>query len=201
MDDNPQLRALERRAYRATVDDGLLDILLGGFLLVFGLSTDVDVDFLPALFFVVAVNLWPRLRAWLVEPRIGHVRLHARRQSKIRRGKRVVVVLLFLFVLALGTLVALEGSLREQMPEWRPMITALMLGVPIAVAGIVFEMRRLVVYAAILLLAAEVERAFGLAAGAGLNLAGGLVTVAGIVIFAVFIHRNPAMPSGAGSDA
>jgi len=198
--ENPQLSELERRAYRAVVDDGLLDILLGIMLLGFGLVTTTDVDYLPAVILVIAFPLWRRLRSTLIEPRIGHVGLHASRMSKIRRGKRKAMALFFLLTIALIAFILLKGSLGSQSMDLRSIIVAVVLGIPIAAGGFLLEMKRWVAYALLMLAAGIFEHVNGLANATGLFLSGSAVVASGLFLLARFLYRHPVPPNEASLD-
>ncbi len=197
----PQLAELERQAYRTVVDDGLIDILLGLFLLALGVQLATDIEYLTVLALVLAYPLWKTLRTRLIEPRIGHVRLHSSRRSAMKSKKRVVTVILCSLAAALLALnFFLDGDISE-LRELRNILAAAFFGLPTVVAGILFEIKRLVVYGALLLAAGVAAHLASLVYGAGLLSAGGIVLISGFLVLTRFLRQRPSQPSAEQPNA
>lgn len=199
---NAHLSELERRAYRSVVDDGLLDILLGIFLLLMGLDLGGEfLEHLPWGFFGASPFVWKALRKRLIEPRTGHVQLHPSRVSRIKRGKLAVMALVSLYALALFAVVISVGSLPAQLSNVRALVFAAVLGSTIAMAGFLLEMRRWIGYAAIIVVAGVLEHVAGHAARSSIVISGSAVLALGFILLVGFLYRHPVMPNEASLDA
>jgi hypothetical protein len=89
---------LERKAYLAYHEDGLIDVLTGVILTYTGLFILSDVDFpLLSWFVIMTPLLYAEIKKRVTEPRIGHVKFGPGR--KHRQQKVVMVVALIVNVL------------------------------------------------------------------------------------------------------
>jgi hypothetical protein len=116
------LRDVENKMFKAVYQDGLVDIAIGGFLLVFVIGPYVTpalgdlwgsvAVFLP-LWLIVYPGLW-LIRRYVVRPRLGTVKYGAWRISRLKRFNVLALVLLSLSA-ALGVLSLVEF---EAVPGW-----------------------------------------------------------------------------------
>ena len=199
---NAQLSELERRAYRSVVDDGLLDLILGIFLVLVGSSLKEGLfEYLPWSFFGASPFVWKTMRKRLIEPRTGHVQLHPWRMSRIKRGKRAAMAVVVLFALAIMAFVFVQGSGNTSLSQIRAIVFAMAFGTPIAVAGYLLEIRRWVGYAAVMVVASIVVHGAGLAARISAVPAGSIAIAVGFCLLARFLYRHPVMPNEPSLDA
>jgi len=144
------LKEAERKAFRTTVNDGLWDILLGCFFLIFViapyLSTRLGdfgstIAFLP-LWALAYLAIW-LIRKYVVIPRIGLVKFgHARK----RRLKKFSVVMLVINVAAL-ILGAVAAMYVGRVPgQVFPIIFGLILLICFSLAAYFLDFIRLYVY-------------------------------------------------------
>jgi len=98
------LREIEKKTYMSYHQDGLIDIFVGVYVLLFGIGillmtvTDFSTWFvIPAIFPVLMVPIWISVKKRITMPRIGYV--------KFRSGgaNRLMAILLGLMVAGLGT--------------------------------------------------------------------------------------------------
>ncbi|MFN2147732.1 MAG: hypothetical protein ACK2T2_05020, partial [Anaerolineales bacterium] len=116
------LRETERRMFAIKFQDGLIDIAIGCFLLVFVIGPYLSpalgdfwatvVVFLP-LWTIILPALW-LVRRYVVTPRIGFVKFGAWRVSRVKRFNVVVLIVLVLSSI-LGLLSAVEF---DAVPGW-----------------------------------------------------------------------------------
>ena len=108
------LKEAERKAYRAVADDGLWDVLLGCFVLLFALAPLLSEplgDFWSSMIFLpfwglVYGAIW-LLRRRVLAPRIGRATLGRARRARLSRFTRVLLAVNVL-ALILGVIVALN---------------------------------------------------------------------------------------------
>lgn len=105
MSENKTLRAIDRKIFKTSFEDGLLDIFLASFVLMFAvaplLSSTLG-DFWSSFIFLpfwglVYLVLW-YLRRKVISPRIGTVKWGEMRKKKLRIGSIIMLVLNFLFL-------------------------------------------------------------------------------------------------------
>jgi len=192
---------LERQTYRAFLDDGFADVLLGGFLLGFGLTMATQIDYLPAVLTVLAVPLWRQFRRTVVEPRLGYVRLSPTRLLGLKRRAQALGILMLLVSVTLWVLV-LGRSHVEPVPQFHSLAPGLALAITTTVGGVLFDLRRLHWYAGLLLLTSVISYTGGLPAATGLLASGVVIVGSGLVVLSRFIRRYPpTSDDGGGTNA
>jgi len=185
-----ELMRLEQSAYRSQIDHGLIDLVIGAWLVAVGLMLHADLDYMPVVVFCIGVLAYREAFVRLIEPRIGHVRLRADRIERIQGWKWIT----------LGALVAaVFGVLALRALGWidwpasiRPLVVTGCFALPLALAAWLFGIRRWWLYAAVLLAGGAVEAPAGLDYGASWYFSGGLVVLAGGLQLARFLRAHPA---------
>ena len=190
------LGRLESRSYHLSVDHGLIDILIGAVLIAFGLMLHADLDYMPVIVFFLGAIAYPRARRRLIEPRIGHVRLHADRVARLKPWTWLAFGVLLIGIFGVLTL---RGLGWIDYPEnVAPLIVTGCFALALAVAAWLFGIRRGFAWAAILFAGGLAEWRFGLDYGVSWYFSGGLVVLAGLLMLARFMRANP--PESGESD-
>jgi hypothetical protein len=98
------LRAVEKKTYMSYHQDGLIDIFVGVYVLLFSLgiflrtAEDFSTWFvIPAIFPAIMVPIWVSVKKRITMPRIGYVKIGARSATKL------MAVFIGLMVAGLGT--------------------------------------------------------------------------------------------------
>jgi len=201
MSQQTSLQEAERKVFKTTFDDGLWDLLLGCFILLFALAPLLSEslgDFWSSAVFLpfwglvaLAVSL---ARKHLVAPRMGVVKLGPARKGKLTRFL-VVMFVMNAAALILGVVAALRSTAPGQL------MTAglgLILLIGFGIAAYLLDFGRLYVYgllAGLAPLAGEwlyrhyhvPHHGFPLTFG----ITAGIMILAGLVLFARFLHNNP----------
>jgi len=184
------LDRLERAAYRSRIDHGLIDIVIGAWLVAIGLMLHADLDYMPVVTFFIGVLAYREAFGRLIEPRIGHVRLRADRVARIKAWKWLT---LGAMVAAVFGVLALRGLGWIEYPaSVRPLVVTACFALPLALAAGLFGIRRWFAYAAVLLAGGALEARAGLGYGASWYFSGGLVVLAGGLLLARFLRAHPA---------
>ena len=106
MSDNKTLKAVDRKIFKSYFEDGLLDMFLAAFVLMFAVGPFLSgplgdfwgtVIFLP-FFGVVYLVLW-YIRRRVVTPRIGSVKWGEMRKKKLRTWTIIMLVINVIFLL------------------------------------------------------------------------------------------------------
>jgi len=211
MSNEISLKDTERKVFKTAFQDGLLDIAIGGFLMVFALSPYVTpylgdlwgsvVMFLP-LWVVLFPALW-LIRKYVVTPRVGSVKYGPWRVSRMMRFN-VIILIVLVFSGILGILSAVEF---DAVPGW--MHTArfsLVFLLAFSVAGYFLDFSRLYIYGTMIALAPLIgellyqnlkvpHHGFPVTFG----LASGLITLTGVILFVRFLRDHPLQPGQAES--
>ncbi|MCW4030798.1 MAG: hypothetical protein NWE80_00350, partial [Candidatus Bathyarchaeota archaeon] len=90
MNEKTSLREVEKKTYMSYHQDGLIDIFVGVYVLLFGLGillrtvTDFSTWFvIPAIFPAVMVPIWVSAKKRITMPRIGYVKFGGRGANKL----------------------------------------------------------------------------------------------------------------------
>ena len=206
------LRSIERQAFRATLADGLWDVFIGCFVLMFALAPVLSQslgDFWSSFIFlpfwgVVYLGIW-LIRKYVVTPRMGQVSLGQLRIKRLRKLNLVmlaITVALFLF----GVLMFIwaEGPGGQNLVPWFGSLFGLVSGFLLltgfSVAAFVLDYVRLYVYGLLLFAALPIGEwlyANQISAHHGFPVVFGVVAaimiVTGLLQFLLLLKNNPAI--------
>jgi hypothetical protein len=197
--ENTRLADLEENAYRTIVDDGVLDICVGLFVLIMGLILATEIHLvgsidLPVIFIFFLYPLWRFLRRTFVEPRVGMVRLHPARVAKIKRNKQAVIFIWFLATF--GALVLFQWGTNE-LPGWmqqlRPVAAGFLTAFPIALTAIFFDLKRWWIHVALVVAGIALNHVADVPGGTGwtwLYASGTAITAIGVAVLIRFLREH-----------
>ena len=197
METTPELDALEERAYRATWDDGILDLILGVGLIMLGVLFRTELAGLAGVFVaVLLMPVWGVAKKLITIPRLGYVEFSADRKAKERGwGRQLVVLGVVTLALAVGLYTVSTGTmgLRETFTNLRIgyILFGSLIALGMAVAGFMIGLPRLKAHAAITLAATGIGYLTGLELEDYLLAAGIAISVWGGVILRRFLVRYP----------
>jgi hypothetical protein len=196
------LKEAERKVFRTAYDDGLWDVFLGSFLLLFAVAPLLSpilgdawssVVFLP--FWVVVFAMIRLIRKHVVAPRVGVVRFGRARQTRLRRFSAIMlgtnaVLLILGFVVAPNL-----GKVPGQMIAFG--VGAMFL-IGFSIAAYFLDISRYYVYGLLAGLAPLVGEWLwtqGYASNHGFPITFGvtaaIMILAGLVVFARLLRDNP----------
>jgi hypothetical protein len=187
------LANLERQAWRSNFDDGLLDLLLGGMLLLLGIASMVPNDRLLYPFYFGLVAVYVTLKWRVVIPRAGLVRFAAP-----RRRRKALTMGVLLSATILGTVVMVLLTMDGAAAAWlRTHPIVFEAGFPLMVATVFSALAVLLDVARIHALGVVFALAFGIRMwfdmGIGFLAGGAMVMLVGVALFARFLHTHPVM--------
>jgi len=197
--ENTPLADLEENAYRTVVDDGVLDICAGLFVLIMGLILATEIHLLgpidlPVVFIFFLYPLWRLLRRTLVEPRVGMVRLHPTRMAKIKHNKKSIIFIWFLATF--GALVLFKWTINE-LPGWmqqlKPVAAGTLIVFPIALTAIFFDLKRWWIYVSLIVTGVIVDYAANVSVGTGWTwffASGTAITAIGVAVLIRFLREH-----------
>jgi hypothetical protein len=201
------LKEAERKAFRTTYNDGLWDIFLGCFFLMFAIGPYLSLslgDFWSSVVFLPfwgAVYVVIRLiRRYVVSPRIGIVKFGPARKTKLAKFS-VVMLVVNVVALILGFVAAMSfGSVPGQMIS---AIFGLILLIGFSMAAYFLDFNRLYIYgllAGLSPLAGEWLYTHGKATHHGFPItfgtSAGIMILVGLAVFLRLLRNNPAPIEG-----
>ena len=204
------LREVEKKTYMSYHQDGLLDIIIGLYALVFGIGIigDKILDFsfavlMPGILIAIVLPIWIQAKRKITLPRIGYVNIGTKGSNKL------FALLVGLSVAGLGVFFLFTMmTFQNGRPEWIETILLqygmIWIGVGAAVIGSLFAytmgLKRLHGYG-LLTLALFVSGYFlSVPFEYLLLVAGSVIIASGAVLLARFIRKYP-LPKGAPHNA
>ena len=209
MSQNLDLKEIERRVYQSVFQDGLMEIFLGGFLLVVSalFAISMKLILLPSLLVIFLGNpLLERLKKRYIYPRIGYVKLRPEKEAD-PKGIAVAAIVFVVILLGSGLLTLAIGKDRGWALWFKyflPGSTGFMLAIGPFWLGETYGVRRGYVFAVLFLLSGIVIPVLGIASGyeaIGLEclLVGVISLISGVIMFTRFLGKYP-LPAEVMSD-
>jgi MFS family permease len=184
----------ERANYQTTFVDGLADLCLGGWLLAYGFLMETPAPWIGAVLAGLLLPIWRHLRARFAEPRLGFVRFgEERRQQQQHRTLllRCGFFIVAFFSVATVWAVANHTQSGGETIGWGAVSLGLTVAAILAVLAFVYDFRRLLSHAFLILLTFALGQWRGLYPPVYTSLAGGVVMIYGAFIYARFLHDFP----------
>ena len=182
------LKQIQRRVYMSYFQDGLWDILLGVFLVCWGLMVTFDFVAVMGGFWLVFYMLILGLKRWLVYPRAGYIKIAEARRNQIK-------------MVILGTVVFLAGVavipifIIDSRPAWFSEYFMLMIGgmftLVIIFLAVWWQVYRWYAYAAVVLLAFMSHQWLDTELNLSFFIPGGIIAIYGLVLLVMFLRRYP----------
>ncbi|MDH5733451.1 MAG: hypothetical protein OEY88_06680 [Candidatus Bathyarchaeota archaeon] len=205
MNKETSLREVEKKTYMSYHQDGLIDIFVGVYVLLFGVGislitlTDFSTWFIiPAIFPAIMIPLWISAKKRITMPRIGYVKLGSRGANKL------LAIFIGLMVAGLGIFMVVTFASRSQ--GWaltlRNLIVSnsmIIIGISAAVISSLFAytmgLKRLYAYGLLTLVLVLPGHFIAIPFGYSLLIIGLVIFVNGLVLLMRFIRRPP-LPQG-----
>jgi len=203
--ENVDLKEIEKKAWRATYQDGLWDIYIGllitGFALIFylnflGLEEPLLIFFL-CCWMTIPILILSFGKKFITPKRIGSVKFGRKRKKTKQKltyflTANVFILLIFLILTQLGLfeLIPLEGLMF-------PLILGLLISIPLSIVAYFLDFNRLYVYSIFFGLGYFLSELFYPLVGAPLDsflsfgVPGIVITLIGIYFFISFIKKYP----------
>jgi hypothetical protein len=201
------LKEAERKVFRITYNDGLWDIFLGCFFLMWIFAPYLSAslgDFWSSVVFlpfwaVVYLAIW-LIRKYVVAPRIGRVKFGQVRKSKLMKFTLVMLVV-NIVAFILGLVAALQvGNIPGQMLS---IFFGMIMLVFFSMAAYLLDFGRLYIYGLLVGISPVIGEwlwRHGYATHHGFPITfgatAGIMIVTGLVIFVRLLHDNPVPTAG-----
>jgi hypothetical protein len=205
MPERLSLKEAERKAFTSAFGDGLLDIFIGGYMLLFILALFLSESLGDFWSSAVLVPIWGILylvlwliRRSVIRPRIGVVKFGAVRIARLKKFNLIMLVALTVALL-LGVLSAVDF---ERVPGWvHSARFGLVFLIGFSLAGYFLNINRLYLYGVLIALAPPVGEWLYATRGAShhgipitFGFTGSVMILTGIVFFIRLLRDHPLPP-------
>jgi hypothetical protein len=196
------LKEAERKAFKTKIDDGLWDILLGSYFLLFVVAIYLSPslrDFWSSAVIIPIVGLvflviW-LIRKYIITPRLGTVKFGRMRTNKLM--KFTIVMLVFNVLAFIGGIVGAMNFKRVP-GQMYPIIFGMLLLIFFSIAAYFLDFNRLFIYGLLVgfsPLVGEWLWSHGRASHHGFpvtfGIAAGIMILTGLAVFFHLLHNNP----------
>jgi len=197
MEQDVDLKEIERKAYLTYSKDGFWDICLGLFFLLQGITFAVrGFAFIGTLgaFAAVLLPVFMSLKRAIALPRLGYVKFSPERQARLKRGRLLLSVVLT-FTALLGGVLFLAYTSQTGWKLWLRNLHLIPYGFVLAVVvgavGFLFEIKRFLYYAVLILAAFIVGRMMNARPDLYFIPLGAIFFVIGLVLMIRFLRKYP----------
>lgn len=198
MTQNINLKELEKKAFTSYHQDGLLDIVIGLYILGFGMGILADMLWLPIFLYPGAFFVWLAAKKSLTVPRIGYVKFGPERHSQMRKLLLIGVVALSLMVV-MSTAI-FYGSATGTLPQWVSTLLSDYIMVFIGVigalllvlAGYFLQITRLYIYAGAAFVTFGCGNVVNAPISTGALVVGSVILLSGVFMLLQFVRKYPA---------
>jgi len=197
------LQTIERKAFKSTQDDGLLEMQFGAILIILGITAYIDdtgiFNHYYGYLFIIASPLIVILgRRYITQPRLGHVRFGVDRQKRLAKVTLIlsasVLAGLMMFILAATDVIRIPDYVR---PYILSAIIAGTIFLTLAAMGYFMNNPRFVVIGAIFagselsITILKLHTDLVSPAGVALTTGGVLITIMAAWVLARFLRDHP----------
>ena len=188
MQENIDLKQITKKVYMSYFQDGLWDILLGIYLIGWGISIWQDLVAVMGGMWVAIYFAVLGLKRVVIYPRSGYIKLNEARKQQMK------MVLLGVVLLLLGFAVFGIFAFNTR-PAWLDdyfmFLLITMMAVVIAVLGYWWRVTRWYVYSLITFAGAVGQQWLNMLPELGFFIPGGIIVVYGIGLFIGFLRKYP----------
>ncbi|MCA9895067.1 MAG: hypothetical protein KC615_18905 [Anaerolineae bacterium] len=185
-------KGLEQKLYTAYHQDGLLDLIVGIIIALFGLVILADQPAFVGMIGIPAVFYIP-LKQRISQPRMGYIRFESKEKQTFKLtlsvllGVLVLVALAGLFIVGNGMPDSFRTILRENMR----LIFSGFLGVSLLAAALFLNNRRFYVYAVVGVLLVWASMLVPFHLGIAVTALAAILVLTGLYLVIQFIRRYP----------
>ena len=191
------LSKIEQKAYLSYHRDGLADILIGLFILAFGIDMAVGTLATSLLGWMPVLLYWP-LKRLITYPRMGYVDFSPERKTKEKK-KSVVLTIALCVPFTLGLLVflvvsgrtGLSPELVDKVREYSILIFGVILASFISLGAFLSGVRHLYAYAALILIFVASGRLLDVQRHLYFISSGVVILISGVIVLIRFLRKYP----------
>ncbi len=201
------LRELERKAWTAYFDDGILDITIGLFVLAFGIGMTTPYTGL-AVFAWMVIFFFAAAKKSITLPRVGLVKFSPEKEERMKKERAFFVIFFSITALIglaffLALTAGIPQSLKTVVGELALFSYELIIAVGICLVGYWKQIRRFYAYTGFLLVAVVAGMLLDIPGANPLitmryhfTATGVIILLTGLVVLARFFRRYPRREGG-----
>lgn len=197
MTQNVNLKEMEKKAFTSYHEDGVLDLCLGIYILLIGISLATDDLLLFILAYFITFSVWTYAKRKITTPRMGFVKFGPGQTSKVKMVTALAVVVTVLCLLT--SVVLWYSTATRSSPSWMKILFSeyimLLTGVIgaslIALGAYVLGITRLYSYAVIAGAVFAAGHVLGVSVFPAAVVVGGVITLGGMIKLIQFVHKYP----------
>ena len=194
MEQNVNLKKIERKAYLSYHRDGLWDIFFGIFFLGMGIFMFFNTVYLMGGLIAGLVPVAIIIKKWFTTSRLGYVKFTSQRQTQEKKSRvKLTIILSLTAILGLVNFMAFSGK-----AEWQTWIRNLgiipfgfVLSLVLGAVGFLFEIKRFVLYAGLILAVFIAGHLTNTYPPAYFILPGIIFLIVGLIMLIRFLHKYP----------
>jgi hypothetical protein len=188
MHENVDLKHITKKVYMSYFQDGLWDILLGIYLVGWGVSIWQDLVAVMGGMWVAIYFTVLGVKRMVVYPRSGYIKLNEARKQQMR----MVILGVVLFVLGFAVLgIFAAGNRPEWLDDYFMFLLITMMAVVIAVLGYWWRVTRWYIYGLIVFTGGAAQQWLTMPLELGFFIPGGIIGIYGIGLFIGFLRKYP----------
>lgn len=186
------LKKIEKKAYLFYHHDGLLDILVGFFILGSGMSM-ADLTVVPALLLTMCIlNFWPAKR-FISYPRMGYARFSPERRAKEK--KKLAALVILCCVPLIVSIIIMKGFPSSGWAIWlkghEALFGEVIVSALVGTGAILSGARRLYIYAVLTLMVFVTHYLLNVSPGLYFIPLGVAILISGAVVLIRFLRKYP----------
>ena len=182
------LRRIRRKIYMSYFQDGLWDILLGLFLVSWGVVMHADLTWLIGALFVALYSMTWSLKRWLTYPRMGYVKV-----AEARRQKAIMVIagtVLFLLGMAVFLLV-FSGNRPDWLSDYFIFLFGCMIAIVVSLLAYWWSVHHWYGYAILIVMGVAFHQWLNAPLALSFIAPGAIVTLSGLILSIRFLRKYP----------
>ena len=183
-----ELKVIQKKVYMSYFQDGLWDILIGIFLVSWGLMFHLDMPALGGGLFIGLYFAILALKRWLTYPRLGYAKVAEEQKQKIRMV--IAGTVMFLLGLMVFLLIAFENP-PNWLGEYIMFFFGCMLAAAISLLAYWWKVNHWYAYAVLIVTGVAFHQWLEAALHLSFIVPGAIIMLIGIAMLVRFLHRYP----------
>jgi len=197
------LKALEKKAWTSYFDDGILDITVGLFILIFGIGMTTRFTYLAALSWM-AIFFFAGAKKSITLPRVGIVKFSADREKRMKRETSFYMIFFIItavmgLLFFMGLTMDISQSIRTLVGNLALLTYEMIIGVGLCFVAYWKQIRRFYLYGALVFILTISIPLFNIpltehmlfSAAYQFIITGTLILIVGLIVLIRFLRKYP----------
>jgi len=181
------LKLVQRKVYLSFFQDGLWDVLLGSFVLAWGLGILTDTAALTGVWFITAYFSIVAVKKRVTYPRIGHMKIPLERRTNIR----LLIAGIVAALAGVGAFLVVRSEIARPLWDYFPLMLGAIIGTVVFLIAYWWQINRWYAYGATIIVGVSLHQWQNVAFSWSFIIPGIVILSAGIAMFIRFLHQYP----------